>query len=247
MRKFMAKHLIISDLHENITALKSAIEEAQKLGGFTDIWFLGDSIGHHGKNNLDSDDCIACLKLLQKENAMAVRGNWEQWLLRVNKKKEKNEHYGLLKRRHKELQNADMLGFIKSWSVEKRVGNFTLAHGSPYACNNSGEEVMRWETYLHPWMGECISTIFSHKHISTKHLIFGHTHDPGYFHYNGIFAYWVDVDKLHTPISLGNYPENHFAINPGSLTVEGQRGSGTALILEETQELLKLTYFDVHA
>ncbi len=40
------RFLIISDVHSNLEALKSVIEDARKSGGFDQIWQLGDLVGY---------------------------------------------------------------------------------------------------------------------------------------------------------------------------------------------------------
>ena len=127
----MPRHLIISDVHENITALEMALQKAETLGGFEDIWCLGDVVGHHEyeANRDDGANYLACLKLLKAQEGVIIRGNWEQWLLSQDEKrpvsKSGRKHKTLLEKRYRQIDEAGLLHYVKNWPLQKVISNFT--------------------------------------------------------------------------------------------------------------------------
>ena len=73
------RHLVLSDLHENRPALLRAFEVTEAAGGFDDIWFLGDLLGHCISKSVC--DALYCLQVLRERSAVCVIGNWEEWFL----------------------------------------------------------------------------------------------------------------------------------------------------------------------
>ena len=62
------KALIVSDIHSNLEALESIIDDANGNGGFDELWALGDLVGY-------GPDPAACIDLLRQHDARCVAGN----------------------------------------------------------------------------------------------------------------------------------------------------------------------------
>ena len=62
------KALIVSDIHSNLEAFQSVIEDATRHGGFDEVWSLGDLVGY-------GPDPSACVELLRSYEHSAVAGN----------------------------------------------------------------------------------------------------------------------------------------------------------------------------
>lgn len=208
------RHLVISDLHEDYQALHQVLNDVN----YDDVWFLGDAIGLHNNHRKNYQDAEKCLSLLHEVNAICVSGNWEMWLKQLD---EGNQTTQPLSTWWKELwgleQNLspDLLAYLQDWPQEKTDGSFSLFHGSPYQVDL---EYAPWETYLEPPQAIVVNRIFALDKINTQHFIFGHTHLPGYFHYNGRSSRWVDLspDILEQDIPIAG-PPVRYAFNPGSL------------------------------
>ena len=67
----LTRALILADIHSNLEALETVIDDATRRGGFEQIWCLGDSVGY-------GPDPVPCLELLWSHNVLAVAGNHDQ-------------------------------------------------------------------------------------------------------------------------------------------------------------------------
>ena len=59
--------LIVSDIHSNIEALQSVIQDAEQRGGFDEVWQLGDLVGY-------GPDPIECIDLMARWMRRGSRG-----------------------------------------------------------------------------------------------------------------------------------------------------------------------------
>jgi len=208
------RHLVISDLHEDYQALYEMLDKVN----YDDVWFLGDAIGLHNNHRKNYQNAEKCLSLLQEINAVCVSGNWEMWLRQLD---EGNQATQWASTWWEELQgleqnlSPDLLTYIQSWPQEKTNGSFSLFHGSPYQVY---PDYAPYETHLDPPRSIKVNRIFATGKVSTPYFIFGHTHLPGYFHYNGRTSRWIDLSPgiLGQDIAIAS-PPVRYAFNPGSL------------------------------
>lgn len=234
------RYLVVSDIHGDIFALERFIEIAKRNGGFDELWFLGDVIGHRAT---DATDVRACLQLLREHEALCVKGNWEVWLFRpeYDNRGHQKRWARVLKKCRESLTEED-LNYIRGWSdVEYHESGFILTHGDLEV----GDAVLDYPSEFRPIMvpqevgiglERRVEKLFRNGIIEPEyHLLTGHLHTPGYFHYNGVTAKWRDalyIKKIN--ISDGS----RFVINPGS--VSGNRYNSqdtkTALLIDTNQK-----------
>lgn len=252
----MARHLVISDLHENHPALRRFIAQAEKVhGGFEDIWFLGDIFGHSdesmGQSNL-TQAYIDGLDILSKYPFLTVWGNWEYWLghpeLDDSGKYQKDHDFQLKQRRLLLMQkkNRSVLERFLRQAVtcypEGSAAEFTLFHGCSFACHgNSDYRPEPWECYLFPRDLNLVTReLFgSSRHLKTPHFLFGHTHIPGWFQHSesGCVTLWnyFIPSRAGQPVYYGN-PACRFGLNPGSAGVARKNTPRTVLLLDTTEK-----------
>ena len=60
--------LILSDIHSNLEALTTVIDDAVGRGGFDVVWCLGDLVGY-------GPDPGACVQLIRRYDFLGVAGN----------------------------------------------------------------------------------------------------------------------------------------------------------------------------
>lgn len=230
------RYLVLSDLHERHKNLLGFVDQAHRYGGYDQLLFLGDAIGHR-------EQCAACdieqtLITLKRLEAVCVRGNWEQWLLVENPDDAPHSqpHRDMLEALRQHL-TEEMWRYIESWEWRETVGKFTLAHGSPYKALVGPDDAAPWETYLRGSDTDLVRRGFDRGHVLTSHLLFGHTHEPGYFHYNGSFPKHYPLD----PIQVGTWsvmdPGIRYALNPGSAAYNTNQATPwpTALLIDVQQ------------
>ena len=160
-RRTRMRYLVLSDIHSNLTAFETVLQDAQARGGFDRVWCLGDVVGY-------GPDPQECLALLRQFDYVCVAGNHDWGSVGKVDVSDFNAEaraaclwtsQQLSKEEHEYLANLPLI------LVE---GAFTLVHGSPR------DPV--WEYLLHPW--EALSNF---RWFDTPYCLVGHSHVPGYF------------------------------------------------------------------
>src|SRR5438874_6489199 len=72
----MLRLVLLSDIHGNVTGLKTVLAHLETLGGWDGLYILGDMLGG-GPGTED------VLDVLMERQAHMLRGNWEELLLDV--------------------------------------------------------------------------------------------------------------------------------------------------------------------
>lgn len=247
----MTKYLVFSDIHENLSALERllqlpAVQECEE------FWFLGDVLGHNHDHEV-SEQYFRCLEILVsllwdpehpeesrragKKLTANLQGNWELWLEREHGDEDDRYKDGqgtqktLLQSARRELKKRPNLApYWASLARKQEKGDFTLVHGSPIP--DSKENVEPEETYLvrSRRMG-LVERIFLDRQIRTRHLIFGHTHQPGYFQWYGEGITWIGLQEKQLNVVYPIPNSTRLALNPGSLDTRYFHHP-TALILD---------------
>jgi len=185
--------LILSDIHANLTALKSVLADA---GPFDQVWCLGDIVGY----GPDPNECVTLIQSLSP--LKCVKGNHDAAILgeidlRVFNYEARDS---LLWLRNKlEPQHLQWLNTLEERLVFDDV---TMVHGSP--------RNPIWE-----YLMDTVSAGENMSAFSTQLCFVGHTHVPGVFQFNddkiGSTDYYAMTDGSEF------IPENKVIINPGSV------------------------------
>ena len=152
------KALIVSDVHSNLEAFRSVIKDAERLGGFDEIWSLGDLVGY-------GPDPSACVELLRSYEHSAVAGNHDLAAVGKISVERFNPYAAAANRWTAEQLTPEQTEYLGSLPLTLEIEEFTLAHGSPR------DPV--WEYLI-----TVESAIACFTHIDTYWCLVGHSHMP---------------------------------------------------------------------
>ncbi len=150
--------LIVSDVHSNLEALSSVIEDAKSQGGFDEIWSLGDLVGY-------GPDPSACIALLRLYDLRAVAGNHDLAAYGRLSLESFNDYAAAAARWTADQISAEEAEWMESLPLRIEVEGFTLVHGSPR------DPV--WE-----YVVSVPVAAVSFQHFTTPRCLVGHSHVP---------------------------------------------------------------------
>ncbi len=188
--------LIISDIHANLTAFETVLEDAGN--DWDQIWCLGDVIGY-------GPDPNACVELLQQYNHVSLSGNHDWAVLdKLDITTFNNEARRAITWTQAQLEN-DPYEYLEGLPpMAVAPPHFTLAHASP--------RHPVWEYILEPIVAE-----INFEYFNTPFCLVGHTHTPVIYEKNGkeVATHTPIYDE---PLSLEeHFNGNRLIINPGSV------------------------------
>ncbi len=154
------KLLVLSDIHANIEAFKTVLQDA---GEYDKIIFLGDLVNF--------GPCPAeCLELLKSKNAICIMGNHDEQIVSDNPKHPWDKWA-------KDKLSNDQLDYIKTFSNAKIIDGHILAlHGSymvdyDILPNTPDEDI---EKAFKPYINANIDEVwFGHYHYQIDRVING--------------------------------------------------------------------------
>ncbi len=151
--------LILSDVHANLTALQTVLEDAAP---FDRVWCLGDIVGY----GPDPNECIETIKELP--GIRCVRGNHDAAILGEIDVAAFNDEA----RASLAWLDTQLLPENRAWLNERPerliMEDFTLAHGSPRS--------PVWEYIM-----DIAIARENMSHFDTLYCLIGHTHIPSIF------------------------------------------------------------------
>lgn len=190
------RHLVISDIHANLTAFEVVLQDAGELHrDFDFVWCLGDLVGY----GPDPNECCELLRqfpnaCLAGNHDWAALGRLDLRTFNAEARKAVGWTRDALSRENRE--------YLESLPTTLILGDYTLAHGSPR------EPV--WEYILDVYVAAA-----NFSHFDTPYCLVGHTHTP-------ITYQRADDDEITPirpvygePIHLDN--GHRQIINPGSI------------------------------
>jgi predicted phosphodiesterase len=186
------RYLVISDIHGNLTAFETVLEDAK--GDWEFIWCLGDIVGY----GPDPNECVA---LLRQQPHLSLSGNHDWAVLgRLDLSTFNPEARMAIAWAQGVLSDSsrDYLESLPSLAVEEP---FTLSHGSP--------RHPVWE-----YIVDRHTALVNFEYFDTKYCLVGHTHVPI------VFEQLNDHDILtHAPVYDQPLPLDgaRMIINPGSV------------------------------
>jgi len=153
------RYLVISDIHANLTAFETVLQDAGKLGEDYDfVWCLGDVVGY----GPDPNECVDLLKSMPH---LCLAGNHDWAALGRLDIRTFNADARKAVTWTRETLTDENLAFLEALPTTFVLGQFTLAHGSPR------EPV--WEYILDPLIASLNLTYYQ-----TPYCLVGHTHTP---------------------------------------------------------------------
>ena len=193
--------LIVSDVHSNLEAFTSVIDDATRRGGFSQIWSLGDLVGY-------GPDPAECLGLLGQHDHRAVAGNHDLAAAGRLSTEGFNQYAAEASRWTASQLAPELAQALAEQPLKLEEGEFTLVHGSP--------RDPIWE-----YVVSQASAVVSFLHFDTSWCLLGHSHVPFLCvpveNSTAFIAFPED-----SPVSLGS---ERMLINPGSV---GQPRDGDA-------------------
>lgn len=156
----MIRILVISDIHANLTALDTVLEDA---GSFDAVWCLGDIVGY----GPDPNECVNRIQNLP--GLVCILGNHDAAALeQIDSETFNPEARQAIQWTQKTLNEASF-SFLRSLPEIQRMDSVTLAHGSP--------RHPVWEYLL-----DTRSAQANFQHFTTSYCFVGHTHLPVIYH-----------------------------------------------------------------
>jgi len=150
--------LIVSDVHSNLEAFQSVIDDARFRGGFDQIWMLGDLVGY----GPDPDQCI---DLIRRFDHLAVAGNHDLASIGRLGLDMFNSDAADANRWTSTRLLDEHRNYLDALALCEQADGFTLVHGSPR------DPV--WE-----YVVSADSAQATFEDISTNWCLVGHSHIP---------------------------------------------------------------------
>ena len=190
------RYLVISDIHANLTAFKTVMDDAGVLGKDYDfVWCLGDVVGY-------GPDPNECVDLLRQLPHLCLAGNHDWAALGRIDIRTFNADARKAAQWTRDTLTEDNLAYLEALPTTFVLGDYTLAHGSPR------EPV--WEYILDP-----LYAALNFPHFQTQFCLVGHTHTPVTFKQLGDKGECEAIAPVYgEAVPLGN---KRLIINPGSI------------------------------
>ena len=187
------RSLIVSDIHSNLEALQSVIKDAEKNGGFDQIWFLGDVVGY-------GPDPIECIDLLRQYEAIGIAGNHDLASIGKLSLEAFNVYAAAAVNWTVTQLTEEHVTYLSELPLVAERNGFTMVHGSPR------DPV--WEYVVTP-----AAAVASFNHFDTPRCLVGHSHIPFICRpqENGVVFLEFPLDK---PVVIG---DDRMIVNPGGV------------------------------
>ena len=206
------KVLVISDIHANLTALETVLEDAGEVDA---VWVLGDLVGY----GPDPNECIDRVRALP--NSISLLGNHDAATIGQIDVLTFNPAARMAIQWTREQITADNYEYLRKLPVSTRVDNITLVHGSPR------EPI--WEYLL-----DSRNAAENFGYFYTTYCFVGHTHLPIMYQMtNGHRQAEMLVPPPFTSLKLS--PRS--IINPGSVGQPRDRDPRASYILFDKEDL----------
>jgi len=159
------RYAIIADIHSNLAAFTTVLDDIEKKGGVDEIWCLGDIVGY-------GPDPHRCIELLRRYKHVCVAGNHD-WAATG---KIDTSYFNPLAAvacqwTAQQLSPRD-IKYLNSLPTTIEKGEFLLVHGSPM------EPI--WEYVISTGIAERNFAFFQ-----SPYCLVGHSHMPAVFKYEG--------------------------------------------------------------
>ena len=185
--------LIVADIHSNLEAFQSVIQDAEPRGGFDQIWSLGDLVGY-------GPDPGACIDLMRQHDHRAVAGNHDLASIGKLSLEAFNPHAAEANRWTATQLTEEHSAYLAGLSLKLELEEFTVVHGSP--------RDPIWEYVVS--VGAAVASFL---HFDTYWCLVGHSHIPFICRPSEEGAVFLSL-PLDTPLVLRS---ERLIINPGGV------------------------------
>ncbi len=206
------RYLVISDIHGNLTAFKTVLEDAE--GDWDFIWCLGDVVGY----GPDPNECVA---LLRQQPHLCLSGNHDWAVLgRLDLSTFNSDARNAIAWAQGVLSDSSRayLEALPSTHVEEP---FTLAHASP--------RHPVWE-----YIVDRRTALDNFAHFETRYCLVGHTHVPIVFEQLGEGDILIHAPVYNQPLPLDGA---RLIINPGSVGQPRDHDSRAAYAILDSDKM----------
>ncbi|XWX03244.1 metallophosphoesterase family protein [Aggregatilineales bacterium SYSU G02658] len=185
--------LVISDIHANLTAFKTVLDDAR--GQWDFVWCLGDVVGY----GPDPNECVDLLNTLPH---LCLAGNHDWAALGRLDVRTFNTDARRAVEWTQETLKPEAVAYLEALPVTFVIGQYTLVHASPR------EPV--WEYILEP-----LVAALNFGHFETPYCLVGHTHQPVIYEQVSVNGDTVPREpRYRQPFTLNGKRQ---IINPGSV------------------------------
>lgn len=185
--------LIVSDIHSNLEAFQSVLDDAEARDGFEQVWSLGDLVGY-------GPDPSACIDLLRHYDHRAVAGNHDLASIGKLSLEAFNPYAAAANRWTAAQLSQEQTDYLGGLELKLELDEFTVVHGSPR--DPIWEYVVSVET-----------AVASFLHFDTFWCLLGHSHIPFVCRPAEAGAVFLDF-PLDAPVALS---DERVIINPGGV------------------------------
>jgi len=155
------RYAILADIHGNLDAFESVLQDIDAKGGVDVLWCLGDIVGY-------GPEPSACLALLREYPHICVAGNHDWAAIgKIDTVDFNPDAAAACKWTAGQLTSADKK-YLQNLPRMVARGEFTLVHGSP-------------RDPLNEYIFSALSAAGNFMHFGTAHCLVGHTHVPAVF------------------------------------------------------------------
>lgn len=185
---------ILADIHGNLDAFQTVLEDIERRGGAEEIWCLGDVVGYGPQPH-------ECVELLRQHNHICIAGNHDLAATgRLDIAYFNAEAAGAIRWTAGQLSPGDIY-YLKNLPLTAVQEDFTLAHGSP--------REPFWEYIVSP-----PTALVNFAYFNTRFCLVGHSHVPMLFDLDR--DGFCNLQQLPEELSLGQ-EERRLIINPGGV------------------------------
>lgn len=212
------KTLIIADVHSNLEALVSVINDAVSRGPIEAVWCLGDVIGY-------GPDPGPCISILRSAQALIVAGNHDLGAVGAIPLSDFNSSAAEACQWNGDKLSAQEAEFLKGMPFTIEIEGFTLVHGSP--------RNPIWEYLISPDLAAA-----NLSHFQTSYCLVGHSHLPLLFHFEDGPSEKCRMAVMKHGDSI-KLTDNRVIVNPGSVGQPRDRDprAGYAIYDEESRTI----------
>ena len=206
------RYLVISDIHANLAALETVLEDAPD---FDELWCLGDLVGYGPKPN-------ACIERVRSLPHTSLAGNHDWAALGKLDLSSFNAVARAANEWTQQQLTSSSRDYMNALSPSFQRGNFALAHASPR------EPV--WEYIM-----DTSTACQNFEHFSAPFCLVGHTHVPVLFELDEESQRCEALlPPLPEPIEL---EQRRAIINPGSVGQPRDGDPRASYALLDTEEM----------